>query len=125
MNWLASGCGLCFGGLATIENTIENKFFTYPSGGFMFPRLTAGDSLYEIRTPNVYWCDNPQDISGLPTEEKFKVEDPFVLEVFPLDENGDEFLYRLTTFPEDNTMPKVLIRALRNSSWSVWHNIYS
>lgn len=125
MNLLASGLGLCFGNIATLDGVCEIAFKTYPSGGFIYPKLKTGDSLFGLRTPNIYYCESPQDIGGMPSDEDIEINDPFVVEVLPLDSDGDEIIQRLTTFPTNNTNPKVLIRALRQSSWSKWHVIYS
>ncbi len=114
MNWLASGHGMCFGGVATLEDTVECKFKFYPSGGLLIPRYKATNLF--IRDPGVYYVENPADIDSCP------VDDPFVIEIYPLRPDGLDIIQRLTTCPQGEA-PRVLVRTLVNSSWGSFYDM--
>lgn len=113
MHWLASGCGLCFGGLATLENVFENKFIFYPHGGFMFPELEAGKTLHNVRTPNVYIGENADDYEALPPD----LSGEFSSIVLPIGPH-DDYCYIIIS-----TEPKMYFRSVVNSSLSPWKTI--
>lgn len=114
MNWLASGKGLCFGGLASKEDTFECKFKFYPSGGYTHPAYTY-NNLY-IKEPNTYFVENPTNILDCPTT------DPFVFEIIPISADGLDIMQRITTCPQ-GAAPVILVRVLRKSSWGSWYNM--
>lgn len=116
MHLLANGLGLCFGGLGSIDNCFENKFLTYPSGGFMFPRLEAGAKLHpasEVPSPNIYICENAEDYDFAPNG----VTGTFVLFVLPYG-TIDDFLYIIIS-----TEPKIYMRTLIDSSLGSWRSL--
>lgn len=114
MNWLASGRGMCFGGVATLEDTVECQFKFYPSGGVLIPPFTA-NNLY-IKDPGTYYIENPADIINCP------VDDPFILEIYPISADGLDIMQRLTTCPTGEA-PRVIVRALQNSSWGSFYDM--
>jgi hypothetical protein len=101
MHLLANGLGLCFGGLGTIDNCFENKFLTYPSGGFMFPALEAGVDLFDTK-PNVYICENPDDYAYMPED----LTGGFVLIVLPLGGSVKNVVHIIIS-----QVPKIYMRA--------------
>lgn len=114
MNWLASGRGMCFGGVATLEDTVECQFKFYPSGGFILPPYPY-DTLHSTN-PNIYYVENPADVDGSPTA------DPYILEILPISSAGLEILQRITTCPQGEP-PRVLVRILRDSLWGSFYDI--
>lgn len=113
MNWLASGCGLRFGGIATIENCVENSFLTYPSGGFMFPTLEKGKNYYEITTPNVYIGENADDFDHMPED----LTGAFVMLVLPLG-NEDDWVYFIVSKERE-----IYTSTYVDHSLSTWENL--
>lgn len=109
INFGADGESIAFGVLATIAKTLEVAFKQYPSGGFMFPTIEPGSSLYGIRTPNVYTCENGQDVGQSPTN------DPYTLIVLPGGGEGDLIQIAITAVPE------IYIKRLTDASWSGWY----
>lgn len=114
MNWLASGHGMCFGGVATLEDTVECKFKFYPSGGLLIPPYKATNLF--IRDPGVYYVENPADIDSCP------VDDPFIIEIMPVSADGIDLFQRLTTCPQGEA-PRVLVRTLVSSSWGQFYDM--
>lgn len=114
MNWLASGRGMCFGGIATLEDTVECQFKFYPSGGVLIPPFTANNLF--IRDPGTYYVENPADIINCP------VDDPFIFEIMPVSDDGLDILQRITTCPQGEA-PRVLVRTLVSSSWGQFYDM--
>lgn len=115
MNWLASGHGMCFGGVATLEDTVECQFKFYPSGGLIIPPYPYDDLF--VKEPNVYYVEKPTDVAGSPTT------DPYVIEIYPTKPDGSEVVQRLTTCPKKGGAPKVIVRAVRESEWGSFYDV--
>ena len=113
MNLLASGLGLCFGNIATLDGVCEIAFKTYPSGGFMFPTLESGTVYYSITTPNIYLGENAADFGNMPED----LSGAFVLAVLPFVGTSD-FLYILISNER-----KLYFSTLVKSSISGWDEI--
>lgn len=114
LNFGADGESIGIGTIAKIAKALEVAFKLYPSGGFIFPELVAGNGLNFCTTPNVYFCENGQDISNCPTD------DPFTLEILPVAHN--KILQRVTTCPSSGR-PQIFVRHLKGSSWTEWDEL--
>lgn len=108
-SWLASGRGMCFGGRATLEDTVECQFKFYPSGGLIIPPYPYEDLF--VKEQNVYYVEKASSVSGSPTT------DPYILEIYFTNPSGTDVVQRITTCPKKGGVPKVLVRACRESNW--------
>ena len=113
-SWLASGRGMCFGGIATIEDTVECQFKFYPSGGYLYPPYPYEN--LEYTELGVYYVEKPLDVSGSPTK------DPYFIEIYPTDANRKNIVQRVTTCPQES-IPRVLVRLNRQGVLSAWYDM--
>lgn len=121
MHFGSDGESMAIGGYATLRGVLDVFFKLYPRGGFIHPKLS---SINET-TPNTYYCENPQDL-GLPSRLAADVKDPFVFDVVPISENGENVMQRITTCPSDvNEKPLVLVRSLQGANWKPWFDVVS
>ena len=114
MNWLASGHGMCFGGVATIEDAVECQFRFYPSGGLILTRYPY--STMDSKDCNIYYIDNPLDVEGCPVYESC------ILEIYHTSADGRNGVQRLTTCAL-GTAPKVIARSFTGESWGAFYNL--
>lgn len=121
MHFGSDGESMAVGGLATLRGVLDVFFKLYPRGGFVHPKLT---SINET-TPNTYYCDSPQDLE-LPSRLAADVNDPFIFEVIPISDDGENVMQRITTCPSDvNEKPLVLVRSLQGENWKPWFDVVS
>ena len=121
MHFGSDGESMAIGGLATLRGVLDVFFKLYPRGGFVHPKLTSIDET----TPNTYYCDSPQDLE-LPSRLAADVNDPFIFEVIPISDDGENVMQRITTCPSDvNEKPLVLVRSLQGENWNPWFDVVS
>lgn len=66
---LRKGLGFCFGGIATLENTLEVKFKTKLTGGIIHPIPDAGSTLDAVLIPNTYRIPASGGYANMPVDD--------------------------------------------------------